>query len=194
MSLEGDLLLPPKGPLKWRWLSSIIEKIARAASLISPNDSVIIAPTASGLSLRTPGQAAFDAGSAWAASQIGSEWTMRGGDVEVSGIGTYTVPLLRFFNPSVLSFAAIRIDLSLTPAGIALTPRAWEPLSDVTVDSVTLGVVTRTTLEAARSVLPGTRTTGTIYIPIATITPFQQILAYGYTPRVFLYHQYFTVA
>jgi hypothetical protein len=194
MSLEGDLRLPPRGPAKWRWLSSIIEKISRAANLISPNDSVVISDTPSGLNLRTPGQAAYDEASAWAAVQYGNELRVIGGDIEIDTIGTFTIPGIAFNAPTAFRVLTIRVDLALTAAGELLTPRAWEPLTEFTVSAVTMELVSRETLEAARSVLPGSRNSGTIYIAIATFTPFQQVMQYGYTPRLFLYHQYFTLA
>ena len=56
MSLQGDLLMPPRGPLKWRWLTEMLAKLSKAAGILSPDGSVQINPTTGGVTLYTPAQ------------------------------------------------------------------------------------------------------------------------------------------
>ena len=196
MSLEGDLKLPPRGPLKWGWLAMILTKLARAAGLISPDDSVEIAPTATGLAVRADvSSSAFEESTLpWGlTTNANGTVTVKGGDLVVTNVGTYAVgdASLSITNAD---FIAIRIDLALDAAGLLLTPRFWSGLIEVTISpDPYLVAISTATLEAARSVMPGLRTTGTIYIPVIGLNPRQQFIQTITTPTLSLWHFGFDV-
>jgi hypothetical protein len=153
MSLEGDLLMPPRGPLKWRWLTEMMTKLSRAAGILSPDGSVRINPTTGGVTLYTPPAAA----SAYI-------------DIRPVGNNRYRVPALTFFDGSGFwEFEEQEVTLLENQILCLKVDYRAAVLQPNLMDSVTLVSITVTQLESATTAAPiaATYVAGVIYIPLA---------------------------
>ena len=172
MSLEGDLLMPPRGPLKWRWFSKVISALAQRLKIISPGGSVQVSPTPSGYSLRAAEAAETPPETtAWIITATGfNQYSCFGGNVEIG-------PLEHEVEDTIISASegqiiAVRIELELQGTAATRTPIFNEAFSIGDVEFLStpeIVAVSRSTFEDARSVLPQNRSQGTIYVPLGII-------------------------
>lgn len=198
MSLETDLLLPPRGPVKWRWLTKMIEQITKRAGVVSPDDSVQISPTHGGITISPPRTTTpppdepFD----WSVEQIGGFYSCKGGTLNINALDPVTIPDA-FLSVNRGDFICVLFVAALNDPTI--TPRFWDGMGDYTISAdpaPALVSASPATIQGARFWLPGTRTTGTIYIPIARIAPdgaVEQFKNPGFEIVLYLRHQDFDI-
>jgi|694.fasta_scaffold02660_22 hypothetical protein len=153
MSLEGDLLMPPRGPLKWRWLTEMLTKLSKAAGILSPDGSVQINPTTGGVTLYTPPTATT-------------------GRIDIRPVGSdrYRVPALTFFDG--IDFSEIgEQEVTLRENEILCLRYAYTLalFQNPDAEPVTLVSISVSDLEYATTAKPTNETpvAGLIYIPLA---------------------------
>jgi hypothetical protein len=157
---------PPKGPIKWRWVTSAFASLLRAAGIISPDESVNIDATTGGFTL----------------SQNNQPTVVRT-DIKSVGGNLYEIPdlfvvieLQGFDIPSTVVsvpngyFVCIKIDL--------LLPVTFENIAN---SEVTVAVIPISQLSLADA------GAGLIYIPLAVNDNGFTPLAQGEVFGVFLY-------
>lgn len=198
MSLETDLLLPPRGPVKWRWLTRMIEQITRRAGIVSPDDSVQISPTHGGITISprrttTPAPAEpLD----WSVTPNGGYYSCRGGTLNINALDPVTIPDT-LLGVTVGDFVCVLFVASLNDP--SLTPRFWEEMGDYTISAdpaPALVSASPAAIQRAGFWLPGTLNTCAIYLPIARITPdgsVEQIKNPGFELVLYLRHQEFDI-
>lgn len=185
MSLEGDLLLPPRGPLKWRWLTAMLTKLGRAAALLSPDQSIAVKPSLNELVLTRRNQApeTNPAYNPWRVIKTGSSlYHVDGGEIKVNGTNKFPADADLTIQPRDTRLVVVKVSLDLTASGDAVTPRFNGTFSGAeltVVGTPTIETITFEQLENARSVLPGVRSEGVIYVPLA-------IVSYGNVEQVWL--------
>jgi hypothetical protein len=168
MSLEGDLLMPPRGPLKWRWLTEMLAKLSKAAGILSPDGSVQINPTTGGVTLYTPPTAttAF-----LAIEQLGpTSFKVPELTVDVAFISSHTL-IEQVITVPQDRLLCIAVEYSLTSLAWDEAPNFNTAVLLEDIDppvSVSLQAVNRSTFEAAQAALPRFGSAGgLVYIPIA---------------------------
>jgi hypothetical protein len=166
MSLEVDLLMPPRGPLKWRWLTEMLAKLSKAAGILSPDGSVQINPTTGGVTLYTPPPVS----------------TL----LKIEGLerDQYRVPELLLSIDDISDHTLSEQIITVLPGQLlciavtyALTEEAGEDVarmgtrfvaSDIAgTPSVALVAISRAELESAQAARPMGDSSGVIYIPLA---------------------------
>lgn len=197
MSLESDLLLPPRGPAQWRWLDKMFTRIARAARVISPDDSVTISPTTGGLSLASQPIASVG-NTTWRvknASTPGS-YDVTGGTITINAVAD-TVIADATLASAYGDFICLKLDFD--SSGATPPARFFTSLvdgADINLSASAIVSVTEAVMEAAQFNLVGVRTTGTIYIPLARIGTsgiIDQIMRENANIYLYLRHSDFTV-
>jgi hypothetical protein len=176
MSLEGDLLMPPRGPLKWGWFSKVISALAQRLKIISPNGSVHVSPTPSGYSLRAAESAQTPPETtAWIITPAGfNRYSCFGGNVAIGGS---TSILSHEVEDTIISASegeiiAVRIQLQLQGTAATRTPIFNEAfaIGDVEfLENPEIVAVSLFDFTDAQSVLPQSRSEGTIYVPLGII-------------------------
>jgi len=197
-SLDTDLLLPPRGPVKWGWLTRMIEKIARRAGVVSPDDSVQISRTHGGITIspRRTITPVPDGSLDWSVTKQGGYYACKGGTLNINAVDPVTVADA-FLGVPGGDFVCVRFEAALNDPTI--TPRFWESMTDYTISATAppaLVAVSINTIREAQFWLPGTRTTGLIYIPIARITPdgaVEQLKNLNFEIVLYLRHQDFDI-
>ena len=176
MSLEGDLLMPPRGPLKWGWFSKVISALAQRLKIISPGGSVQVSPTPSGYSLR-----AAEAGetppetTAWIITPIGANrYSCFGGNVKIgAGISILEHEVEdTIISTSDGNIIAVRVQIELQGTAVTRTPIFNEAFSIGDVEFLSTPEIVAVSLfdfTDAQSVLPQSRSEGTIYVPLGII-------------------------
>lgn len=177
MSLEGDLLLPPRGPAKWGWVQTMMSKIARARGVMSPDHSISVSPSTGGLTLRSAGGAVESSADLptdpFQCAKSGSSVAIVGGRVRFNSDSGSDLTLADdVLSAGSSQIICVRVPLSLTAAGQVLTPRPWEGLvwtTHVTAGTPEFLAVSLTEFADAFYLLPGTpaQYNADLLIPIA---------------------------
>lgn len=197
-SLDTDLLLPPRGPVKWGWLTRMIEKIARRAGVVSPDNSVQINRTTGGITIspRRTATPAPEVPPNWSVTSEGGYYSCTGGTLNINAIDSVTIADAFLAVPAGY-VVCVRFEAALNDP--TLTPRFWESMADYTISATAppaLVAVSINTIREAQFWLPDTRTTGLIYIPIARITPdgaVEQLKNLNFEIVLYLRHQDFDI-
>lgn len=204
MSLEGDLLLPPRGPARWGWAQKMMTAISRARGVLSPDESIVVNPSTGTLTLARPYEPSGEDPNYPDPFRVRSEgtanrYTVSAGTVYFNSGDPVTIPasVLSVFDESLI---VIRAPLLLTGAGSALTPRHWGTLTwttevdlsdDVAFDSATLAEV-----DGFQYLLPGVRSSCDLLIPIAYVKPGSQLTQWWhgfFSLDVTLQHDHFVI-
>jgi hypothetical protein len=167
MSLEGDLLMPPRGPLKWRWLTEMLTKLSKAAGILSPDGSVQINPTTGGVTLYTPPKPSTGLDIRPVTDDV---WEVPALTVDIEFIEFFELPKQTVIIQKN-QFLCVKVEYHLNPTAMALPAifRNSVFLSDlVGSPDVSLVSISQTTLTAAQAAAPGGGSSqGIIYIPLA---------------------------
>lgn len=176
----------------------MISQITKRAGVVSPDDSLQINRTTGGISISprrttTPPPAThLD----WSVTESGGFYSCKGGIISVNALDPVTVPDA-FISAQPGDFICVLFVASLNDPSI--TPRFWESMGDYTLSAdpaPSLVAASRAIIQDARFWLPGTRTTGIIYIPIARITSagaVEQIKNPNFELVIYLRHQEFDI-
>jgi hypothetical protein len=203
MSLEGDLLMPPRGPLKWGWFSKVISALAQRLKIISPNGSVHVSPTPSGYSLRAAESAQTPPETtAWIITPAGlNRYSCFGGNVAIldNAISILSHEVEDTFISALEGqIIAVRIQLELQGIAATRTPIFNEAFSigDVEfLENPEIVAVGLSEFTNAQSVLPQSRSEGTIYVPLGIIKG-GRVIQWAPTTNcvVLLLHQQFLIS
>ena len=146
---------PPKGPIRWRWVTSAFASLLRAAGIISPDESVNIDATTGGFTLSQNPPATTD-------TRI---------DIKSVGQDRYRVPAMSLFVPPVDSFQFEEQEVTIRQGEILCFRVSYTRglFQDIEVDPVTLESISVAQLELAETAKPTNETpvSGLIYVPLA---------------------------
>lgn len=160
-------MLPPRGPLKWRWLTRMINKLATAAGIISPEQTIAINPTTGGLTLSTI-QSTSTTGAEWTADIVNNRWLVKGGTIYINSYPPIVVPDVTI-SPDDGQLVCVEVAFTLSASGYNLTPIFAELLASGDINgtpTAEIKAVSPSTFAAAQSCLPGSRSDGLILIPL----------------------------
>jgi hypothetical protein len=183
---------PPKGPIRWRWVTKAFASLLRAAGIISPDESVNIDATTGGFTLSqdTPPSSA-------------------GLEIKDSGGGIYEVPEISV-TASALAAATIPAQSIAIPSQHILCVKIEYQLAGFVMDqpaifsqnlasgdingtgSITLAAVPVSEISSAQAAIPGSSASGTIYLPIAANEAQFRVFVNSTTFQVIIYHGGFT--
>jgi hypothetical protein len=161
---------PPKGPIRWRWVTSAFASLLRAAGIISPDESVNIDSTTGGFTL----------------SQNNQPTVVRTDIKNLYG-NTYQIPDL---------FVVIELQSFDIPSTVVSVPNGYFvcikiennlpfDVTNIPSSEVSIAVIPISALSLARCDIPDA--IGIIYIPLAVNDNGFTPLAQGESFGVFLY-------
>ena len=172
MSLWGDIMLAPKGPVKWGWFSRILSALAQRLQIISADATIQVSNTPSGYSINLPETTTEEETTAWIirGAGIANTWSCLGGGLAVNDL-SFEVPdtVIIATDGKII---ALQIDIELSATTFDDTPIFKESVSfgqlSFTSDPAIVAITT-TAYDAAQSTLPQSRSTGTIFVPLGYI-------------------------
>jgi hypothetical protein len=145
---------PPKGPIRWRWVTKAFASLLRAAGIISPDESVNIDATTGGFTLSQNAPATTD-------TRI---------DIKSVGQDRYRVPAMSLFVPPVL-FEFEEQEVTIRQGEILCFRVSYKDgiFADDEIDSVTLKSISVAQFESAETAKPTDETlvSGLINVPLA---------------------------
>lgn len=181
--------MPPRGPLKWRWLTEMLAKLSKAAGILSPDGSVQINPTTGGVTLR-----------ATSAPSVMLEIESLGNNrfktpelyIEVDDI-TFSSLILEEEIKTIFpgQLLCIRVEYSLTTETGNAVPRFFTQLTFDDIEGsveVSLATISPGVLPLAEAASPQGPLSGLVYIPIAVHDQSLVVLARSFVFRLKLYH------
>jgi hypothetical protein len=146
---------PPKGPIRWRWVTKAFASLLRAAGIISTDESVNIDATTGGFTLSQNAPATTDA-------RI---------DIKSLGQDRYRVPVMSLFVPPVEFFEFEEQEVTIRQGEILCFRVSYMLglFQDIDIDSVRLESVSVAQFESAETAKPTNETPvfGLIYVPLA---------------------------
>ena len=166
MSLEGDLLMPPRGPLKWRWLTEMLAKLSKAAGILSPDGSVQINPTTGGVTLYTPPSVStlLKIESLERDQYRVPELLLSIDEVSDHTLSQQIITVL----PGQFLCISVAYSLTTEAAEQAARMGSFFVASEIAgTPTVTLAAISRSALESAQAARPMGASSGQIYIPLA---------------------------
>ena len=177
MSLYEQITLPPKGPLKWGWFSKVISALAQRLKIISPNGVIKVSSGPTGYSLHFPQtEEVPPETTAWIITPIGANrYSCFGGNVTIGAGITILEHEVEdtIVSASEAQIIAVRIELELQGTAATRTPifnEGFSPIGDVEfLDTPEIVAVSLFDFTDAQSVLPQSRSEGTIYVPLGII-------------------------
>lgn len=174
MSLEGDISLPPRGPVRWRWFTRILTALARASRTISPDGSLIISPVTGGITVQgntVTTTAENVPADPWSLTRnAGGRYAISGGSVDILGY-TVAVPSSSLLVPEG-HILAMLFEYELTAPAFDQAPilntllASSDVVAEPTVEWVAL---TASALALKRVAVPRDTEFGAIAIPVAVM-------------------------
>jgi hypothetical protein len=183
---------PPKGPIRWRWVTSAFASLLRAAGIISPDESVNIDATTGGFTLSQdtpPSSAGIEI------KDLGEGiYEVPEISVTASALDSVTIPKQKIAIPTQ-HILCVKIEYQL--AGFVMDQPAIFSQNLASGDingtgSITLVAVPISGLSSAQAAIPGVSASGTIYLPIAANEAQFRVFVNSTTFQVIIYHGGFT--
>lgn len=196
----SDIEFLPRRLATWGPVRKLMERIARAAGLITGDEELTIFDTPTGLSIQSTAPAGDLPTDPFQCRIADGALVIQPGTVRIQGSHSYdvagvTLPVV----PGTL--ACVRIQIELTVAGMALAPRhssglVWTTEVILTADP-DAGTISVEDIRNSQYVLPGSVSAGVAYIPVACITTGGQVVQWWHGLLgidVGLYHDHIIVS
>jgi hypothetical protein len=176
---------PPKGPIRWRWVTSAFASLLRAAGIISPDESVNIDATTGGFTLAQKKQTINQI----KIKSVGYNLFEVPELSVIIGFSVFTVEKKSISVPDGHLLCA-KIDYTLNTTAMDKTAIYSSGIfsSDIDWITVTLASIPVGNIADARAAIPGSFSNGIIYLPLAINDGGFTILATGATFQVTIYH------
>ena len=178
---------PPKGPIRWRWVTAAFTSLLRAARIISPDELVNIDATTGGFTLSQKQQStnriritSLPGFNIFEVPEL---------NFDINYIDSYTIPKQSIFVPDGYLLCA-QIEYELNSAAMDKTPIFSSPilLEDIADLTVTLEAITILSIDQGKAASPGGEKRGIIYIPLAVKNGSLLPLVRGQSFEVTIYH------